>query len=140
MKHIYSVNAIRLHLEGYDLQSVWYPERALTRETEQRPLPDGELRTARLPDVAVKVIERPFALDVMLHDELTALIELARRYPSLWYFTYADALPTMQQALTTLDQDIQRRVTFYGLDAQPATGVQTPPVGGGPTIPPQRDN
>jgi len=136
MKHIYAVNAIRLHLEGYDLQSVWYPERALTRETEQRPLPDAELRIAGLPHVAVKVIERPFALDVTLRDELTALIELARHYTSLWYFMHADALPTMQQALTTLDQDVQHRVTFYGLDAQSATGEQTLPVGSGPTIPP----
>lgn len=140
MKHIYAVNAIRLHLETFDIQSVWYPERALTRETEQRPLPDAELRVAGSSHVAVKVIERPFALDVTLRDELTALIDLARRYSSLWYFMHADALPTMQQALATLDQDVQRRVTFYGLNAQPATGEQTPPVGSGPTIPPQRDS
>jgi hypothetical protein len=130
MKHIYAVNAIRLHLETFDFQSVWYPERALTRETEQRPLPDAELRVAGSSHVAVKVIERPFALDVTLRDELAALIELARRYTSLWYFIHADALPTMQQALTTLDQDVQYRVTFYGLDARPATGEQTPFDGG----------
>ena len=63
MKHVYAVNAIRLHLETLDFQSVWYSERALTRKTEQRPLPD-ELRIAGSPHVAVKVIERPFALDV----------------------------------------------------------------------------
>jgi hypothetical protein len=138
MKHIYAVNAIRLHLETFDFQSAWYSERALTREIEQRPLPDAELRVVGSPHIAVKVIERPFALDMTLRDELAALTELAHRYASLWYFMHVDALPTMRLALTTLDQDVQRRVTFYGLDARPATGEQTPPVGSRPTIPPQQ--
>jgi hypothetical protein len=140
MKHIYAVNAIRLHLETFDIQSVWYPERALTREIQQRPLPDAELRAAGMPHAAVKVIERPFAHDVTLRDELAASIDPARRYTSLWYFVHVDALPTMQQALTTLDQDVQRRVTFYGLDARPATGVQTPLDSDRPNVPPQRDS
>ena len=140
MKHIYAVNAIRLHLENFDFQSVWYPERALTRETEQRPLPDAELRITGSPHVAVKVIERPFTLDVTLRDELAALVELARRYTSLWYFMHVDALPAMRQALTTLDQDVQRRVTFYGLDARPVTGEQTPLDSNSPSVPPQRDS
>ena len=75
-----------------------------------------------------------------LRDELAALIELARRYTSLWYFMHTDALPAMRQVLTTLDQDVQRRVTFYGLDARPAAGEQTPLDGGSPSIPPQRNS
>ncbi len=84
----------------------------------------------------MKVIERPFPLDVTLRDELTALIELAHRYTTLWYFMHADALPTMRQALTTLDQDVRHRVTFYGLDARPATAENTSSDGGEPTVSP----
>ncbi len=123
--HIYATNTIRLHVENYQLQSTWYPQRALTRETEMRPQPDGELRTGRLPVAALQVVEQPIRLDITLRevlDELTQLAERKRgteyRYGSLWYFCHSAAEAAIQEALKTRKTHIQQRTIFYNLNAE----------------------
>ncbi len=137
-KHIYAVNQIRLHLESYDLRSVWYPERALSQDTTQKPLPDGELRIVGINHVAIKVIEAPFKHDAAIFEAIEVLKKLASRYTSLWYFLHIETVELFQQALFALDQEIQ--VTLYGLDAQVIPTdreKQTPSVCGGATqLPP----
>src|SRR5215472_4253344 len=43
IRHIYAVNAVRLHLESQSLYTTWYPQRTLTREQPQTPTPDAAL-------------------------------------------------------------------------------------------------
>jgi hypothetical protein len=125
--HIYAVNTIRLYLESYHLQSTWYPQRALTRQTEQRPQPDGELRAGRLPIAALQVIEKPIRLDITLYDALDELTQLAERrsgseyqYSALWYFCHPEAKTAIQEALTTRKTHLKQRTVFYNLNAEPA--------------------
>jgi hypothetical protein len=118
--HIYATNAVRLHLETYKLQTIWYPRRALMREAQQRPTPDAELQAKKLPIIAVQVIERPLVIDTDLRDELSTLSTLATRYTSVWYFLHAENTPLFRQALATSHQQQAERVTLYGLDTQQA--------------------
>src|SRR5439155_20772011 len=89
IRHIYAVNALRLHLESHNSHTIWNPQRALVRQTPQRPTPDAELSFDQTrTTIAVQVIEHPFTLDITLRDELATLSALAIRYTSLWYFLY----------------------------------------------------
>lgn len=125
IKHIYTTNSVRLALESYDLQSTWYSYRLLRRQSEYSPHPDAELRTRSFPLIAVRVIERPLLQPITLHDEVDRLTALATRqrdhspyYATLWYFLHAGIVPTLREALATLDQQLQERVTLFGLDTQ----------------------
>ena len=126
--HVYATNTIRLHLESYGLQSLWYSHRYLIRETERRPQPDAELRTVGIPIIAVQVIERHHYFESTLHDAVHELTTLAmrqqdnqNRYTHLWYFLHAETISIFQRALLKLDQQIHERVRLYGLDAQEVT-------------------
>jgi hypothetical protein len=126
--HLYATNTIRLYLESYGLQSLWYAHRYLIRETDLRPQPDAELRTVGIPIIAIQVIERHHHFERTLHDALHELTSLAmrqqdnqNRYNRLWYFLHAETIPIFQRTLSKLDQQIQKRVLLYGLDAQEVT-------------------
>jgi len=125
IKHIYAVNAIRLHLESQSSQLYWYPERMLTKETSLRPLPDAELHTPGTQNhIAIKIIETSFKHNITLIEAIQTLKELAQRYPSLWYFVEAQAMTVIQQALTSLEKDTQERITLHRLDSQASTQIQ----------------
>jgi hypothetical protein len=126
--HLYATNAIRLHLESYGLQSLWYAHRRLIRETELRPQPDAEFRTGGIPIIAIEVIERHHHFESTLQDAIHELTTLALRqqdnrdrYTHLWYFLHAETIPIFRRALSKLDQQVQERVRLYGLDAQEVT-------------------
>ncbi len=126
--HLYATNTIRLHLESYGLQSLWYAHRSLIRETDLRPQPDAELRTGGIPIIAIQVIERLHHFESTLQDAIHELTTLTmrqqdnqNRYTHLWYFLHAETIPIFQRALLKLDQQIHERVRLYGLDAQEVT-------------------
>jgi hypothetical protein len=117
--HLYAVNRVRLHLETYGLRTQWHARRLLLRASQERPLPDAELRARATPVIAIQVLDRPLVFTITQKEEAATLRTLAERYASIWYFAHPDALPTLQDALTTLDQPTQERITLYGLDAEP---------------------
>ncbi len=121
------------------MQSLWYPERSLSRDTTQRPLPDAELRKLGVNPIAAKIIESSFKHDITQQDAVDTFKEFMRRYTSVSYFVHPEVLPAFEQARAALHQKSQARVSFYGLDAQkiPLVTEQTPSVRGGATqLPP----
>src|SRR5579859_7367161 len=129
VRHFYAVNAVRLHVQRYGLASLWTSQRALGRESAERPLPDAELRRGSA-HIALQVIERSLMADITLREELEALRVLAarkvagqgrtetQRYGQIWYFLHAQALPVFQQELALFDQAMRDRVRCYGLGAK----------------------
>jgi hypothetical protein len=133
IRHVYAINAIRLFIERLDIR--WYPHRALTRDTQVRPQPDGEIREVQPSSrIAVIVVEQPFHLDITLSDMLSTVEAIAQRkradstettdlYKRVWCYAHAEAAAALQQALIATHEPLsqnseENRIVFYGLDAQ----------------------
>jgi hypothetical protein len=115
LRHIYAVNAIRLHLQSQGLPLAWYSWRTLFHETELRPLPDAELRAHAAPTIAVQVIEQPLVLS-SLRDACNALTSLVQRYTSLWYILHPQVATSLYDVVSMLDQEMQHHIRFSHID------------------------
>lgn len=132
IRHLYAVNAIRLHLQRYSLSAEWVAQRTLRLQTQDRPLPDAELHSHHasfLPiQLGIQVFEQPYIATITLRDELHTLQTLAERYTRLWYFVHNQARAPLQTAVHELDNatdlpripddQMQRRIVWYSLDAK----------------------
>jgi hypothetical protein len=116
--HLYAMNSIRLYFERFSFPALWYSHRQLVRMSNNRPTPDAELHIGTAV-IAVQVMERSRLQALTLKEEIDTLQLLAKRnYSYFWYFLHMETIPLFQQALSTLDRELQPRVFFYALDAQ----------------------
>jgi hypothetical protein len=123
--HFYAVTSVRLHMHQFDTSTQWGAQRALTKETDFRPLPDAQFHPPALPLVAIQVLGR-LTSPVMLPNEINTLLQLVERrndqnqpfYAHLWYFLHHSIFEPFQDAMTALDPHIQQRVILYHLDTQ----------------------
>ena len=140
--HLYTSNALRLLLENSGLR--WTSQRTLTRATNERPLPDAELRDID-KCIAINIIERSHLLTITLQEEQTTLQALLNRtqpqstkkakpyYTQIWYFLHDDIRPSFEQSIKQLAPALQQRVILNTLDTHDkhpevtAFGPQSPP-------------
>ncbi|GAC1357869.1 MAG: hypothetical protein PVS3B1_07580 [Ktedonobacteraceae bacterium] len=124
IRHIYAVNAVRLHLQGFQLSAAWVAQRTVRTRTERRPLPDAELQMQASPIAALQIVEQHRLLTISIQDELNALQAFAHHYTRIWYFVHAQTLHSLEaairqhDAIASPDKQLMNRIVWYGLDAR----------------------
>jgi hypothetical protein len=128
IRHLYAVNAIRLHLQRFQIAAEWRARRHIRLHTERRPVPDAEILLDDCPIIALQVLEQPRLTTMTLQDELTTMQALTRTYSRLWYFVHAQVREPLQKAVQAsedasdiphLPEDqLPNCVVWYSLDAK----------------------
>ncbi len=124
IRHLYATNAIRLHMQRFNLSSEWRAQRTIRLHTTERPLPDAAFVMKSAPLVAIQVVEQHRLLTISVQDELTTMKKLTEGYPRLWYFVHAQALPPLRAAIqehdsaTSIDDQLTPRIVWYSLDVK----------------------
>jgi hypothetical protein len=124
IRHLYAVNAIRLHLLRYQLSATWIAQRTLRTQSDHQHLPDAALHTHAFPLVAIQVLEPSFLAPITLQDELTTLSALIEHYTRIWLFLHEKAVKMVQEEIqaidardTTPDNQLADRLVWFRLDA-----------------------
>jgi hypothetical protein len=124
IRHIYAVNAIRLHMQSYHLSAQWIAQRAIRLQTERRPLPDAHMELQSVPLTALQVTEQQRLATITLQEEIVTLQALTQRYTRIWYFVHASIVKPLQTALyehdakALTDDQIANHIIWYTLDAK----------------------
>jgi hypothetical protein len=124
IRHLYAVNAIRLHMQSFHLSAQWVSQRTIRLQTEHRPIPDAHMEIQSFPLTALQIAERQRLATITLQEEIITLQALAQRYTRIWYFIHAHITDHLQTALhehdarAPADNQIANRIIWYTLDAQ----------------------
>jgi hypothetical protein len=129
LSHLYTINRVRLDLEGRHPEYQWLSERTLRAAQPRREegttlphLPDAQVRTPKL--VAVEV-ERSPKSDKELDNILTELLitgspstesDEPLLYTTVWYFVRPKTRTSVEQARDRLPPDCQPRVKVLSLE------------------------
>ncbi len=129
LSHLYTINRVRLDLEGRHPEYQWISERTLRAAQPRREegavlphLPDAQVRTPKL--VAVEV-ERSPKSPKELDDILTELLitgslstdsDEPLLYTTVWYFVRPKTRTSVEQARDRLPPDCQPRVKVLSLE------------------------
>jgi hypothetical protein len=124
IRHMYAVNAIRLHMQSFKLSAEWIAQRTIRIHNEHRPTPDAHLERHAFPLAALQVAEQQRAATITLHEECTTLKALAERYTRIWYSVHAHIIEPLQAAIRE-DEQLANRIIWYGLDAKEIAQTQS---------------
>lgn len=124
IRHIYAVNAIRLHVQSFNISAQWVAQRTIRLQTEQRPTPDAHMELQSFPLAALQITEQQRFTTITLQEEMKTLQALAERYTRIWYFTHTTIMELLQTTIHEYgervppDENLANRLVWYNLEAK----------------------
>jgi hypothetical protein len=124
IRHLYAVNAIRLHMQSFHFSAQWVSQRGIRLQNEHRPLPDAHMEIHAIPLTAIYITEQQRLATITIQEEIITLQSLAQRYTRIWYFVHMNITKLLQTTIQEHDEKIPsdeklaNRLVWYNLDAK----------------------